>query len=63
MNPFDKNYRSQIDWGDQRKPTPPNHGGWGNGTLKAIDKGRGSIGHLGSGDPIKAAAIKKPSQM
>lgn len=35
----------------------------GSKALKAIDKGRGSIGHLGSGDPIKAAAIKKPSQM
>ncbi|MCM5682916.1 hypothetical protein M8A51_25620 [Schlegelella sp. S2-27] len=63
-SPFSSDYQSQADWSPNTKARPPHQGGWGNGPhLKAIDKGRGSIGYLGCFDHVKAAQIKKPSQI
>ena len=60
-----KGYVSQADWSPNTMSRPPHQGGWGNGPhLKHIDKGRGSIPGMGmSFDHVKAAQIKKPSQI
>ena len=64
MNPFDRNYRSQIDW--QTKPAQ--YGAEAKklkgGALNDLPHGRGSIPGMGmSFDHVKAAQIKKPSQI
>ena len=63
MNPFDRNYRSQIDW--QTKPAQYDAEAkkLKGGALNDLPRGRGSIPGFGHNDPTKAAQIKKPSQI
>ena len=62
---FARDYTTQVDWGRNPMARQPHQGGWGKGPhLKHIDKGRGSIPGMGmSFDHVKAAQIKKPSQI
>lgn len=66
MNPFDKNYRSQIDWKAKPAQYDAEAKKLSSGVLNDLPRGRGSIpgfGELRFESLVRAAQIKKPSQI
>jgi hypothetical protein len=63
MNPFDRNYRSQIDWQARPAQYDTEAKKLKGGQLNELPRGRGTIPGFGYSDPAKSAQIKKPSQI